>query len=311
MKVSSPKISYITCNVPNRKPIRTHRSLCECELYAPSNYDNDPEMKEVMKDFDRQISQRFKEYDERMMKNRQKCKEQCDKDIQKIILKDKIEKELTEKFSTLDTNIDNNDIPTCVCEKSVKDKVEKACLKCGGVLGGGVTPGWGLISGLGYMAWTNYVAGIAAKAATKAGIAKAIEGLGRIYGLNDLTFIKWALKINGTNFDKPNSLISIVKEVSNMCDVIDPDGDVLFCYSQQIINRTPGLFTKTISNQATGVATEAGKVAKTTAATETSKFASQTTTCTTAIIASIVAIVIIVLVMVIIYLIYVIEKKKK
>ncbi|ETW27267.1 hypothetical protein PFFCH_05306 [Plasmodium falciparum FCH/4] len=40
------------------------------------NYDNDPEMKEMMENFDRQTSQRFKEYDERMIEKRQKCKEQ-------------------------------------------------------------------------------------------------------------------------------------------------------------------------------------------------------------------------------------------
>ncbi|ETW58817.1 hypothetical protein PFMC_05297 [Plasmodium falciparum CAMP/Malaysia] len=91
-----------------------------------------------MHDFDRQTSQRFEEYNERMNKNRQKCKEQCDRDIQNIILKDKIAKGLKQQLTTLETNIDTNDIPTCVCDKSVADKVEKTCLKCGGVLGGAV-----------------------------------------------------------------------------------------------------------------------------------------------------------------------------
>ncbi|ETW36559.1 hypothetical protein PFTANZ_02724 [Plasmodium falciparum Tanzania (2000708)] len=106
-------------------------------------------MKEVMQDFDRQTSERFKQYDERMIKNRQKCKEQCDREMQKIILKDKIEKELTEKLSTLQTDISTDDIPTCVCEQSLADKTEKLCLKCGYGLGSNI-PLVGLISGIGF-----------------------------------------------------------------------------------------------------------------------------------------------------------------
>ncbi|ETW48419.1 hypothetical protein PFMALIP_03534 [Plasmodium falciparum MaliPS096_E11] len=69
---------YIT-----RTPKATTRTLCECELYAPSNYDNDPEMKAVMQGFDRQTSQRFEEYNERLLENKQKCKDKCDKEIKK------------------------------------------------------------------------------------------------------------------------------------------------------------------------------------------------------------------------------------
>ncbi|ETW36557.1 LOW QUALITY PROTEIN: hypothetical protein PFTANZ_02722 [Plasmodium falciparum Tanzania (2000708)] len=79
-------------------------------------------MKELMEYFNHQTYERLREYEERMQDKRKQCKEQCEKDIQKIILKDKIEKELTEKFSTLETNIDANDIPTCICEKSIKLK---------------------------------------------------------------------------------------------------------------------------------------------------------------------------------------------
>ncbi|ETW28777.1 hypothetical protein PFFCH_03795 [Plasmodium falciparum FCH/4] len=124
---------------------QTNRSLCECDLYT-SIYDDDPEMKEIMHDFDRQTSQRFEEYNERMNKNRQKCKEQCDKDIRKIILKDKIEKELKQQLATLETDISTDDIPTCVCEKSIADKVEKGCLECGGILGAAM-PELGSIGG--------------------------------------------------------------------------------------------------------------------------------------------------------------------
>ncbi|EWC78906.1 surface antigen [Plasmodium falciparum UGT5.1] len=104
-------------------------------------------MKEVMENFIKQTQQRFHDYDDRMKEKRKQCKEQCDKEIQKIILKDKLEKELMDKFATLQTDIQNDAIPTCVCEKSVADKVEKTCLKCAGVLGGGVMPGFGAIGG--------------------------------------------------------------------------------------------------------------------------------------------------------------------
>ncbi|SOV20381.1 rifin PIR protein, putative [Plasmodium gaboni] len=56
---------------------------------------------------------------------KKKCKEQCDIEIQQIILKDKIEKTLAEHFCTLEMNISTYDIPSCVCEKSLADKVEK------------------------------------------------------------------------------------------------------------------------------------------------------------------------------------------
>ncbi|CDO61956.1 rifin, partial [Plasmodium reichenowi] len=98
----------------NSQLTKSHRYLCECELYAAANYDNDPQMKRVMQQFGDRTTQRFKEYEERMKTARQKCKEKCDKEIQKIILKDKLEKELTEKLFTLQTDISTDDIPTCV-----------------------------------------------------------------------------------------------------------------------------------------------------------------------------------------------------
>ncbi|SOS81645.1 PIR protein, putative [Plasmodium sp.] len=79
--------SYIT---PRHTPTITSRGLSECNKET-SIYNNDPEMKFVKENFDRQTSQRFEEYEQRMITNRQKCKEQCDKDIKQIIVKDKIE----------------------------------------------------------------------------------------------------------------------------------------------------------------------------------------------------------------------------
>ncbi|CZT99158.1 rifin [Plasmodium falciparum NF54] len=162
-------------NLTLYKPTTTSRLLCECELYAPSNYDNDPEMKAVIHDFDHQTSERYKEYDKRTIKNRKKCKDQCDKEIQKIILKDKIEKELTEKLATLETNITTKDIPTCVCEKSLADKTEKFCLNCGFGLGSGVLQSLGLFGGSGIYAWTIGAPAAAIAAAKEAGAAAGIK----------------------------------------------------------------------------------------------------------------------------------------
>ncbi|KOB85345.1 hypothetical protein PFDG_00589 [Plasmodium falciparum Dd2] len=106
-------------------------------------------MKELIENFNHQTSERLREYDERMKTTRQKCKDKCDKEIQKIILKDKIEKELAETFSSLHTDIHSDAIPTCICEKSLADKVEKGCLRCGSVFGGGVAPSVGILGGIG------------------------------------------------------------------------------------------------------------------------------------------------------------------
>ncbi|CDO61862.1 rifin [Plasmodium reichenowi] len=146
------------------------RSLCECELYKPANYDNDAEMKRVMQQFEDRTSQRFHEYDDRMVEKRKQCKDRCNKEIQKIILKDKLEKELMDKFATLQTDIQSDAIPTCVCEKSIADKMEKGCLRCGGVLGGGIAPTVGLLGGIGQVAlnaWKPTAIATAIEAALK------------------------------------------------------------------------------------------------------------------------------------------------
>ncbi|SOV80446.1 rifin PIR protein, putative [Plasmodium reichenowi] len=166
--VSSPhKKSRTTPKIP------ITRLLCEYDLYMP-NYDSDPQMKNVMDNFNKQTQKRFHEYDNRMKEKRKQCKEQCDKESQKIILKDKIEKELTETLTTLDTNITTENIPTCICEKSMTDKVEKGCLRCGSVLGGGVAPSVGILGGIGeaaMSAWKFAALNTAAKYAMKEGLA--------------------------------------------------------------------------------------------------------------------------------------------
>ncbi|ETW38416.1 hypothetical protein PFTANZ_00848 [Plasmodium falciparum Tanzania (2000708)] len=299
----------ITSHTPSQESLKTCRSLCECDLYT-SIYDNDPEMQKVIQEFDNRTSQRFEEYNERMIKNRQKCKEQCEKDIQKIILNDKIEKKLAEKFVTLDTNIQTNDIPICVCEKSVADKVETICLKCGRVLGGGVAPAWGLISGLGYASWSHYYPLAVAKAATDAGIKEATEGLGRIFMLKDVTVINWTSKITATNYYEPVELVQIVNGVYNMCGKTGVAGKTSFCLEAENI-QPADVFTGIISRQAREAATFAASKAKEVTTAEFANSASSTATLTNTIIASVVAILVIVLVMIIIYLILRYRRKTK
>ncbi|EUT86190.1 hypothetical protein PFAG_02649 [Plasmodium falciparum Santa Lucia] len=129
--------SYIT-----PQNTRNTRLLCECELYT-SIYDNDTEMKAVMGNYNQQTSQRFEEYQERMKEKQQKRKEQRDKNIQKIIYKDKMEKNLAEK-------------------------IEKGCLMCGCGLGS-VAGSVGLFGGIAINIWKP----TALDAAIEAAIAKS------------------------------------------------------------------------------------------------------------------------------------------
>ncbi|KOB84872.1 hypothetical protein PFDG_00193 [Plasmodium falciparum Dd2] len=269
-------------------------------------------MKEVMQDFYRQTSQRLREYNERMSKNRQKCKEQCEKDIQKIILKDKIEKELTEKFSTLETNIDANDIPTCICEKSVVDKVEKGCLKCGYGLGS-VAPSVGLFGALAVYQWKTGAMAAAAQKGIDAGIAKAIKGLEEIYGLSQFSYLDWHAMVTATTYYQPMELVKIVNSINSMCTESNPAFDSLFCTASYSINSggTSSSFTQTISPLAAKAAGAAGEAAKAAELVEAAKFVPKTTILTNTIIASIGVIVVIILLMVIIYLILRYRRKKK
>ncbi|EUR74236.1 hypothetical protein PFBG_01592 [Plasmodium falciparum 7G8] len=223
---------------PHKKPsitphTQTNRLLCECELYAPTNYDNDPEMKAVMQDFDRQTSERFHEYDERMKTTRQKCKDKCDEAIQKIILKDKLEKHMAQQLSTLETKITTDDIPTCVCEKSMADKVEKGCLRCAGVLGGGVMPSIGLLGGIGEGAIsllkpaaleaaidfaTKAGAAAGAAAGAQAGIKVVMDGLCRDFGLSTVRIKVLGSVINGTSYtDVPMITEAIYTTYNRSC----------------------------------------------------------------------------------------------
>ncbi|SOV80441.1 rifin PIR protein, putative [Plasmodium reichenowi] len=283
------------------------RLLCECELYAPANYDNDLEMKKVMQQFEDRTTQRFHEYDERMVKNRQKCKEQCDKEIQKIILKDKLEKELMDKFVTLHTDIQSDAIPTCVCEKSIEDKVEKGCLKCGYGLGGALTS-WEILGYTGIYGWANFATALAKEIGIKEGIKVAIAQLEDIPGLCTLPGFKFTDVITANNYWSDSLIIKAIDAVASpICNV--PRERILpFCSFSTHSSKN---IVSAIKRPAEGAA-ELG-VQKAVAVTN-EKITEVTTTIgnsSNVMIASGITILIIVLIMVIIYLILRYRRKKK
>ncbi|SOV83870.1 rifin PIR protein, putative [Plasmodium reichenowi] len=202
----------------------TTRSLCECELYAPANYDNDPQMKEVMDKFSKQTQQRFHEYDNRMIEKRKQCKDKCDKEIQKIILQDKLEKQMAEQFATLQSDIQSDAIPTCICEKSLADKVEKGCLRCGGILGAAM-PELGSIGGTALYALNAWKTTEIA-AATQAAIAKgAAEGLaaGNTHGMKIVITVLESLDLHKLGIGSFESFFSkgYIIDVQKVTDIIN------------------------------------------------------------------------------------------
>ncbi|KNG75766.1 rifin [Plasmodium falciparum IGH-CR14] len=252
-------------------PTSRSRVLSECDIYT-SIYDNDEDMKSVKENFDRQTSQRFEEYEERMNEKRQKCKEQCDKNIQKIIHKDKM-------------------------VKNLEEKIEKGCLRCGCGLGV-VAAGVGIIGPIAVKGLENAALLVAAQKGVEAGIAKAIKGLGEIYGLSALSHSYWAVKINGTNFLKPNDLIRFVNEVYYMCTDFEPAKDTHFCSAMESLDKISNTCAlQTISPMAAKAAEAAGEVAKTTKETEIAWVNAESTYLYSAIGYSVLAILIILLVM--------------
>ncbi|EUT81011.1 hypothetical protein PFAG_04230 [Plasmodium falciparum Santa Lucia] len=297
---------------PKTKPTKRNRTLYECELYAPPNYDNDPEMKELMEIFNRQTSERLREYDERMQDKRQKCKEQCEKDIQKIILKDKIEKELSEKLGALQTDIRTEDIPTCVCEKSVAAKTEKVCLKCGKTMGA-VAPAWGLVSGVGYVAWTQYVAAKVLEEGIKKGIEVGLVNVAKIvktfYPNTKFPTITVTQMLSSGNFIDEITLSSIFKHMSNTFNgKIEEEIYSEFFHIVDSMAKNPIKFfiknypthSEAVTNAVTGAQNSV-----------LAELAPSTSSITTSVICSLVTIVVIVLVMVIIYLILRFRRKKE
>ncbi|SOV76081.1 rifin PIR protein, putative [Plasmodium reichenowi] len=314
-------LNILEHNQRNHKSPTSHtyinRSLCECDIYMP-NYNSDPQMKKVMDNFSKQTQQRFREYDERMKTTRQKCKDRCDKDIQKIILKDKLEKQMAEQLTTLETKIYTDDIPTCICEKSLADKTEKFCLNCGKNMGG-IAPAWGLVSGIVYTGWkaATLVAAKelaiteATKAATEAGMQAVvfiINRMSNIYKAHEITAL--ISIVTEKNFNSSTALYqSAVNQLTESCK----SGGIytsefcngMVCFSGEQTYRSFAKAGNDAYNETLPLQKALLEKAKVSAVESTyGSFH-------TAIIASIVAIVIIVLIMVIIYLILHYRRKKK
>ncbi|ETW32267.1 hypothetical protein PFFCH_00317 [Plasmodium falciparum FCH/4] len=324
--------------------IQTTRLLCECELYMP-NYDNDPEMKKVMQQFHDRTTQRFQEYDEKLQEKRQICKDTCDKEIQKIILKDKLEKELMDKFATLQTDIQNDAIPTCICEKSLADKTEKFCLNCGMNVGGGVTLSSGVLGGIGAVAvnaWKDAALEAAIAAANEAGIAAGkaageAKGMNVVIGSLKKYFFTETLGINSLDsffttkyyFDIEKLAKAIYDQRKAVCNLGSSlAGDTcdkiatklgLILPNGQYAPPGPGPIVQGLNGLAGKAEQAAAHVTKTTSesvtaaikARETALIEGRFESSITSINASIIAIIVIVLIMVIIYLILRYRRKKK
>ncbi|SPJ11727.1 rifin PIR protein,putative [Plasmodium sp. DRC-Itaito] len=267
---------------------QTNRSLCEYETQS-SIYDKDTGMKSVMQQFVDRTSQRFEEYKERLKEKRQKRKEERDKNIQKIIEKDKMEKSLTEK-------------------------VEKGCLKCGCALGGGVLPVWGLVSGLWYGTWLQYLSAKALPEGIKKGIQvgideiiKIVQNAGRGGVFPDITVEEM---LSSGKFTNGVTLYDMAKYISDtMYDKFQTAGCEPMWQALDGMVTEGGIVEFNAENSAHIAAVE--RAVEEGEALKVAEFAAKTGLLSNTIIASVVTILIIVLIMIIIYLVLRYRRKKK
>ncbi|CDO61606.1 rifin, partial [Plasmodium reichenowi] len=274
---------YIT---PHSTPIYTSRVLSEKDIHS-SIYNKDADMKSVKESFDDRTSQRLEENDKRMQDKRQKRKEERDKNIQKIIKKDKM-------------------------EKSLAEKVEKECLRCGCALGGGVLPVWGLVSGLWYATLSQYVSQTAIQKGTEGGISVAIQGVTDKFPLGTLGGEALQAVITSKTYNQPMFFVKkFVNEYYRMYDNGTLSSNSFFNSIKLQFPNDPSKILPSITANARDVATNAGNAAKISEAAEVTKLAPHTSILSNTIIASVVAIVVIVLVAIIIYLILRYRRKKK
>ncbi|SCM18770.1 PIR protein, putative [Plasmodium sp.] len=268
---------------PHNTPTIIPRVLSECDINK-SIYDNDPDMKSVKENFDRQISQRFEEYDESMITQRQKRKEQRDKDIQKIILKDKV-------------------------EKSLAEKVEKGCFRCGCSLGV-VAAGVGIIGPVAVKGLENAAMLVAAQKGIEAGMEAAIQGVKKIYSLGEVESVNFGEVVTATNFSDQNLLGQALQTLANdICGEGGAGCDKSFCLLAD--GKNAAGFAEGIAQQARAVAIKAGDAAKTAEKVGISLANTESSSSYLAIGYSVLAILIILLIMIIIYLILRYRRKKK
>ncbi|EWC76537.1 surface antigen [Plasmodium falciparum UGT5.1] len=284
----------------------TSRVLSKCDIRS-SVYDNDAKMKSVKENFDRQTSQRFDEYEERMKGKRRKRKEERDKNIQEIIEKDRMHKLLAEK-------------------------VEKGCLKYGCGLGG-VAASVGLFGGFGIYGWKSAALAAVKNAAlaecAEAGKNVVISGIIEKFGVS--TMGEQALKtfFTATNYTDVSNISHLIYSqyettcISLSSATVGPEPICISVWENllagfggkgelfkeiRIIEKT----VKTIVSSAEKAAGEAlEKATEGVIKTSTATIESTYTSLQIAIIASVVALLIIALVMIIIYLVLRYRRKKK
>ncbi|CDO61747.1 rifin [Plasmodium reichenowi] len=280
--------AYNNNNEPSITPnhTQTNRSLCESDTQS-SIYDKDEDMESVKEIFERQTSQRFEEYEERMQEKRQKRKEERDENIKKIIEKDKR-------------------------EKSLAEKIEKGCLKCGCGLGGGVLPVWGLVSGLWYATLSQHVTKMAIQKGIEAGISEAIQGVKTKFLLETLGDKPLAEVITTEMYKKPMLLFQkIYREYLSMEQSGTLNTNAFFTSLNEKSTYNTSNVVQTIKECATDIAAKAGNAAKNAEAAEIAAPNASSTYLYSAIGYSVLAILIIVLVMIIIYLVLRYRRKKK
>ncbi|SOV83924.1 rifin PIR protein, putative [Plasmodium reichenowi] len=273
---------------PHHTPIYTSRVLSEKDIES-SIYDKDADIKSVKEIFDRKTSQRFEEYDERMKDKRQKRKEQRNKNIEQIIEKDKMDKSLTEK-------------------------IEKGCLRCGCALGG-VAASVGLFGGLGIYGSKTAALAAATDAGIKAGLKVGLDKVTEIvtqsvYFANPKIPPINVLETLTTGISGDNvTLHDIIKCISsNINGELYNRYEPFFQTVKTMAQQTLLVFNKGYNEQASAAvasAVEEGKAGVLTQA------GNATSTLTTAITSTVVTIVVIVLILVIIYLILRYRRKKK
>ncbi|SOV20308.1 rifin PIR protein, putative [Plasmodium sp. gorilla clade G2] len=129
------------------------RALCEYDKYT-ANYDNDPEMKEVIEKYNERIAIRWKEYEELKKENEKKYKEQYDNDIKEIILKDKIQKQLTKQLSALEKFTDMDDLDKGINEKNLGTKEKKG--KKSKITLGHILSEWNILPNIDMYEWIRF-----------------------------------------------------------------------------------------------------------------------------------------------------------
>nr|SPJ13192.1 rifin PIR protein, putative [Plasmodium sp. DRC-Itaito] len=243
--------------------------------------------------FDRQTSQRFEEYKERLKEKRQKRKEERDKNIQKIIEKDKMEKSLTEK-------------------------VEKGCLMCGCGLGG-VAASVGVFGGLGVYGSKTAAWAATAAAAKAAGIKAGLEeGLKRVIAIAGMSLEgqedkiptvgilqPWTTGIAGDNLTLYDIFKCISRNLKGQFNTNIHENFILAL--DTMAKTTPTEFNKTYGTPAKAVADAVTKGKADAISAAHAEYAHLYS----AIGYSVLAILIIVLVLIIIYLVLRYRRKKK